>query len=121
MPVQSDANDIDEERRKFVGNKEMFLKHFHNHRVKLGIFKENLEKYLKYQQDAGLHGPDSIRYFHALYVDSKAIIDAYSRFDQRVDRQVAKIEGKINFSGIMDSSEDDPMVYNKVLQFERIY
>merc|ERR1712038_1278731 len=57
------------------------------------------------------HGADSVRYFHALYVDSKAIVDAYTRFDQRVDRQIAKIEGKINSSGVMDSS-DEEMVPN---------
>ena len=69
---------------------------------------------MKYQQDAGLHGADSIRYFHALYVDSKAIVDAYTRFDQRVDRQIAKIEGKINSSGVLDSSDEEPMVYSRV-------
>merc|ERR1711981_1025329 len=96
LPVQSDAEDIDEVRRKFVGNKEMFLKHFDTHRGKLAEYRTNLEKYLKYQQDACLHSTDSIRYFHALYIDSKSIVDAYTRFDQRVDRQIAKIEGKIN-------------------------
>ena len=95
MPVQSDCDDIEVAKRSFVGSMDLFKHHFEEHRKKLNDHLKSLQKYLTYHEEIATGFPDGIRYFHALYTDSVAVGEAYSKFDQRVDKQLQKLFVKI--------------------------